>query len=142
YMISKLGMGEYVAALLTISTPHRGTPYADWCLKHLGQKLRGMQLARLLHLDIEGLPDLTTESCARFCDETADHPDVKYYSVSAARARNRMPTFALHSHKVISDAEGENDALVSLRSSTYGTSLGTWDADHWQVINKGLPFPK
>src|ERR1700722_8962303 len=30
YMISKLGMAHHVAALLTVSTPHRGTAYADW----------------------------------------------------------------------------------------------------------------
>ena len=33
YMISKLGMHEKVEALVTISTPHRGSPYADSCQK-------------------------------------------------------------------------------------------------------------
>src|SRR3954470_21097185 len=62
YLISHLGMNDQVAALLTITTPHRGSPYADWCLRNLGKRLRGLQLARLLKLDINALPDLTTES--------------------------------------------------------------------------------
>ena len=32
YMISRLGMDDRVTALVTITTPHRGSPYADWCL--------------------------------------------------------------------------------------------------------------
>src|SRR6187399_128561 len=39
YMIAKLGMHEKVEALVTISTPHRGSPYADWCLKNLGKRM-------------------------------------------------------------------------------------------------------
>src|SRR4051812_21326872 len=35
YMISKLGMEDRVAALITITTPHRGSPYADWCVRNL-----------------------------------------------------------------------------------------------------------
>ncbi|MDB5318689.1 MAG: hypothetical protein JWN40_320, partial [Phycisphaerales bacterium] len=45
-------------------------------------------------------------------------------------------TFVLLSHKVVSEGEGENDVLVSVRSSTWGTHLGTWRADHFHTINK------
>src|SRR5256885_9445421 len=31
YMISRLGMDDRVSALVTITTPHRGSSYADWC---------------------------------------------------------------------------------------------------------------
>src|SRR5262245_4428914 len=39
YMITRLGMSDHVKALLTVSTPHRGTAYADWCVRHIGQRL-------------------------------------------------------------------------------------------------------
>ena len=38
YTISTLGMGEYVASLTTISTPHRGSALADFGNKHLSDK--------------------------------------------------------------------------------------------------------
>lgn len=138
YMLAKLGMEKRVAALVTISTPHRGSPYADWCLKNLGKRLGGLKLMKLLKLDIDALSDLTTTSCARFNDQIHDHPDVKYYSISAARKWHQTQAFLLHSYKIILDREGENDGLVSISSAQWGEHLETWKADHWHVINRRI----
>lgn len=136
YMIAKLGMADRVRALLTVTTPHRGTPYADWCVRNVGQRLGGLQLANFLGLDVQAISDLTTVNMRRFNDEVPDHPDVRYFSVSAARPWHRVPPFALHSYKVIQDAEGDNDGLVSVQSSTWGEHLGVWPADHFHTVNK------
>ena len=56
--------------------------------------------------------------------------------VSAARPWNLVPPFALPSWRVVQDAEGDNDGLVSVKSSTWGTHLGVWPADHWHTINR------
>jgi triacylglycerol lipase len=141
YMISRLGMDDHVGALVTVSTPHRGSPYADWCLKNLGKRLGGLKLATLLRLDVRALRDLTTESCARFNQHVPDSPRVRYFSVSAAREWHRVPPFFLHAQRIISAAEGPNDGLVSVRSATWGQHLGTWPADHLHVINKRI-FPE
>jgi len=138
YMIRRLGMEDRVAALLTISTPHRGSSYADWCLRNLGQRLGGLRLMHGLGLDVQAVNDLTTESCRRFNEEIVDSPRVRYFSVSASRPWHRVPAFALHAFKVIYDAEGDNDSLVSVRSSTWATHLGVWPADHWHTINHRL----
>jgi triacylglycerol lipase len=136
YMISRLGMADRVAALVTLSTPHRGSPYADWCLKNLGMKLGAMKVARMLGLDVQAVADLSTESCNRFNDEVADVPGVRYFSVSAAKPWKRMAPFFIPSWRVISAAEGDNDGMVSLSSARWGEHLATWEADHLQVINK------
>src|SRR5262249_21527275 len=34
YMISRLGMADRVLSLTTIGTPHRGSPFADWGIRH------------------------------------------------------------------------------------------------------------
>ena len=125
YMISKLGMDDRVAALLTITTPHRGSPYADWCLENLGKRLGGLKLMKLLGLDVRALSDLTTENCRRFNRAIKNVPGVQYFSVSAARPWHRVPAFAVHSHHLISAAEGENDCLVSVKSSTWGEHLAS-----------------
>src|SRR5215203_4124203 len=64
YMISRLGMDDRVAALVTITTPHRGSPYADWCLRHLGKRLGGLRLMNMIGWDMRAVSDLTTASCA------------------------------------------------------------------------------
>lgn len=136
YMISKLGMADRVAALLTVTTPHRGTTYADWAIRNVGQRLGGQRILNLLGLDVQAVNDLTTANMRRFNEEVPDEPGVRYFSVSAARPWHRVPPFALHAYKVIYDAEGDNDCLVSVKSSTWGEHLGTWPADHLHTINK------
>src|SRR5262245_33216623 len=35
YMTSRLGMKDRVLTLTTLGTPHRGSPFADWGVRHL-----------------------------------------------------------------------------------------------------------
>ena len=134
-MINKLAMDDRVAALLTITTPHRGSPYADWCLRNLGKRLGGLKLMKFLGLDVRAISDLTIENCRRFNRTIKNVPGVQYFSVSAARPWHRVPPFAMLSHRIITAAEGENDCLVSVKSSTWGEHLGVWPADHFHAVN-------
>src|ERR1019366_9105219 len=45
YAVSRLGLDRHVAAIVTITTPHRGSPFADWVVENLGRRMRGIQLA-------------------------------------------------------------------------------------------------
>jgi triacylglycerol lipase len=136
YMISRLGMEKRVRALLTISTPHRGSSFADWVMLHLGQRLRVAQLVASLGLNWRAVFDLTCQECQRFDEQVPDSPTVRYFSVSAAQPPRLMPKFLLLSHRIIAAAEGDNDGLVSVASSTWKTHLGTWPADHFHLINR------
>jgi triacylglycerol lipase len=134
-MISKLDMASRVSALATVTCPHRGSPYADWCLKTINLRRRAIQLLTLAGMDVSGFTDLTTERCAEFNERVIDSPEVKYFSVSAARPIQYMPPWGIHSYKIIQAVDGDNDGLVSVKSSTWGEHLGTWPADHWHTIN-------
>lgn len=136
YMITRLGMADRVAALLTVTSPHRGSPLADWCLKHLADRLGAYKFLNFLGLDVQGAVDVTTQGCARFNDEVPDAPNVKYFSVSAARPWQKIAPFALPAWRIIYDVEGDNDSLVSVKSSIWGKHLGVWPADHFHTINK------
>jgi triacylglycerol lipase len=136
YAVAKLGLAEHVAAIVTISCPHRGSPFADWVVKNLGHRLRGIQLVKFLGIDLRAINDVTTRRCAKFNERIPDVPGVKYFSISAAQPRSSIAPFALLSHRIISETEGDNDGLVSIKSSTWGEHLGTWSADHWQTINR------
>jgi len=135
YMINKLGMEDRVAALLTVTTPHRGSPVADFTVLHLG-RLGVLKLLGSAGVDVQCANDLTTRSCRKFNELIPDSPKVKYFSVSAARPWHLIPPFALASYKIVYDAEGDNDGLVSVKSSTWGTHLGVWPADHWHTLNR------
>jgi triacylglycerol lipase len=136
HMITHLGMADRVAALVTVSTPHRGSPYAEWSLKHVANRIGLLQLMNSLKIDSGGFADLTTERCARFNEVTPDVAGVKYYSISASRPWTKVPPWAIHSWRVVYAAEGANDGLVSVASATWGEHLETWAADHWHTINK------
>jgi triacylglycerol lipase len=136
YMISCLGMEHRVAALATISCPHHGSSYADWCIRHLGQRLGGLQLMHFMGLDVQAVSDVTTQSCRRFNEHVLDSPLVRYFSVSGSRPWHRVPAFMLHAYHTIYEAEGDNDSLISVKSSIWGKHLGVWPADHFHQINK------
>jgi triacylglycerol lipase len=136
HMIAHLGMADRVRALVTISAPHRGSSYADWCLKHVGHRLGGIRLAKMLNLDIDALEDLTLDGCARFNERTPNVGTVKYFSISASRPWYQVPPWAMHAWRVINAVEGANDGLVSVKSAQWGAHLETWAADHWHTINK------
>src|SRR5688500_12335242 len=135
YMISKLGMDDKVAAVVTVSTPHRGSPYADWCMRHL-TRFKTLQLFNAMGLDVGAAADLTTVACAKFNEQTPDVTGVKYYSVSAARPFWSVTPLLYQPYRVVYEAEGENDGLVSVRSAKWGEHLETWAADHWHLLNR------
>ena len=142
YAVAKLGLAEHVAAVVTVSCPHHGSPFADWIVKNLGQRLRGIQLVKFLGLDLRAIDDVTTSRCAEFNQRVRDVGGVKYFSVSAACDRSDIAPFALLSHRIIYNAEGDNDGLVSVKSSIWGQHLGVWPADHWQTINRRYRFER
>ena len=136
HMITHLGMADRVAALVTISCPHRGSPYADWTYKNVAHRMGLLRLMKSLKIDSGAFGDLTTERCARFNEVTPDMPGVRYYSISASRHWTKVPPWAIHSWRVVNAAEGPNDGLVSIQSAMWGEHLETWSADHWHTINR------
>jgi triacylglycerol lipase len=135
YMLWRLDAAEHIDALVTISTPHRGSPYADWCTENLGKKLRGFEIFRRFGWDTEAIADLTTERCARFNEKIQNAPGVRYFSISTSRSIRQMPAWSLHSWTLVHRAEGANDGLVSVQSAKWGKHLETWPVDHWHAIN-------
>jgi triacylglycerol lipase len=91
-----------------------------------------------LGIDVQAISDLTTESCARFNQKIDDAPGVNYFSIAGSRPWHRIPAFLLHSFRMIHEAEGANDGLVSVTSANWGRYLGAWPADHLHAINRRL----
>jgi triacylglycerol lipase len=140
YMISRLGMDRHIAALLTIATPHRGSPFADFCLGNPAAQRLALPLFDLLGIDLHGGADLTTSAMAAFNEQTADSPDVRYFSITTACPTDRIPLLLQLSHQIIREREGDNDGMVSTQSSRWGEHLETWPVHHLHAVNRRFPI--
>lgn len=142
YMISCLQHpGVDVKSLVTVATPHHGSPFADYMLELIGPRY----LPRLYKLwerttgwEPSAFAQLTTTYMTEeFNSRTPDDPAVRYFSYGAM-VKDRPPLLSPFrlSHRVIEEVEGPNDGLVSVESSKWGVYKGTLlGVNHLDLIN-------
>jgi triacylglycerol lipase len=134
YAITKMGVADKVASLVTIGTPHHGTPLAE--LGQIGPALTARALVKRLGLPSDSLDWLTPGQMATFNVEIADAPNVVYASVvcrAGQGLRSRNPLL-IASHAYIKTRAGTNDGLVPAWSQRWGRMLCEIQADHWAQI--------
>ena len=134
YALAHLGLARRVRSLVTIGTPHRGTPIADLATRgplHWARKLLGA-----VGLPMEAVEWLSTESLARFNREVPDVPGVRYACVvGGLRARRpRIPLPLVPVHAYLRRIAGANDGLVPMSSQYWGETLAEIEADHWAQV--------
>lgn len=137
YMVSRLDMQERVLSLTTIGTPHRGTAFADWTLRHFGRTSK--PLLNFLGVPTDAWDDLTTENCSRLNEITPDVPGVRYYSVAGACPLDLLSPLWRPAGELVAEREGANDGVVSIESAKYGEGCEVWDADHMNLVNRPNP---
>ena len=130
YAISQLGLAPRVASLITIGTPHHGTPLAD-----AGHALFG-KITRLLRriIDLSAFGDLTTEGMRRFNAAVPDMDGVAYASVVGKSGRLATNPLLWPSHLYLAEMAGPNDGVVPTSSQAHGEVVRQIDADHWAQI--------
>ena len=131
YAISKLGLSARVRSLVTIGTPHRGTPIADVAASMVLRKL-----IRALGMPLHALDWLSTASLARFNDDVVDAPGVRYACVvGGMRATNPViPLPLVPVHAYLRRVAGDNDGLVPIASQFWGETIAEIEADHFAQI--------
>jgi triacylglycerol lipase len=142
-----------IRSLTTISTPHRGSPIADLVDDPLELRpfphLRFSSASHLLEpaiaavgISLNGLRDLTTQSCLSFTRAYPDNSQVAYFSV-AGTGRPAFPytaaAFSLF-HYYISALTGDsNDGLVTVSSAKWGSfDPAPWPGDHAEETGYNL----
>jgi triacylglycerol lipase len=152
YMISKLGMADWVLSLTTISTPHHGSPLADIVVARTNPALT--EIMEHLGINTKAAFDLTTGASRQFNENVPDSPGITYFSI-AGRFEPRRIFGKPHgpwglTHDIVTKTEGSNDAIVSVQSATFverpesWTALEAWEANHFRIINWGteiVPTP-
>ena len=142
YMISQLQpAGVNVKSLITVASPHHGSPFADYLFDVIGPeylpRLYGLW-ERTTGWEPSAFAQLTTKYMTEeFNPRTPDDPTVRYFSYGAM-VKDKPPLLSpfRHSHGVIEKVEGPNDGLVSVESSKWGTYKGTLlGVNHLDLIN-------
>ena len=148
YLITELGLHEHVAALVTVSTPHRGTAIADsvlnqpdlvrdW-LANVADYIGARALKDSPSDVLRAVSELTPEHMqSTFNPDVPDHPAVRYWSYAGKAGRGTdvpLDPFFYVLNSIVYKQEGVNDGYVSVDSAKWGTFLGTIDADHARQI--------
>ncbi len=130
WALAREGISDRVAALLTIGTPHRGSPIADLlAVRPLDRARRAMHR---FGLSSEALDWLTTRRLEMFNAEVGDVASVRYASVIVATAnRARVHPLLRAPHAYLARKHGPSDGLVPRSSQLWGEILGEEEADHW-----------
>jgi triacylglycerol lipase len=140
FAISKLGLHRRVAGLVTIGTPHRGTPVADKSAGVLGANYGMPWLLSRVGLDVGALYDLTTARMAAFNANVRDVRGVDYACFLASVSREKLNPLLWPLQAFVSQVAGPNDGLVPESSQRWGEVLGHVQADHWAQIGWSSRF--
>ncbi|HEU4409358.1 MAG TPA: hypothetical protein VFS43_29130 [Polyangiaceae bacterium] len=140
YAIAHLGLAERVPVLVTVATPHHGTPLADLLTRRPARVAR--KLAAKLGVRSEAVECVTTERMARFNDEVPDAPGVTYACVPCGR---RARPGAIHpllrpTYRYLRHVAGPNDGIVPVSSQIWGTVVEEIEADHWAQVGWSTRF--
>jgi len=131
YLISSLGMGDQVASLTTVCTPHRGSYLADWFLANYRQRVPLLLALEAFGFNVDGFKDCRPAVCRMFNEQNPDYPKVRYFSYGGDVPQSRLSPFLRRAWNVLTPVEGPNDGMVSVASARWGEYLGSIHADHF-----------
>ena len=140
YAIARLGLADRVASLVTIGTPHRGTPLADLGTHVLGETLGLRRALGACGVDVGAFYDLTTARMAAFNARVHDARSVWYASVVGWAPLRRTHPLLWPAHRYLARASGPSDGVVPLASQAWGEVIAEVEADHWAQIGWSWAF--
>ncbi|HEY0989668.1 MAG TPA: alpha/beta fold hydrolase [Kofleriaceae bacterium] len=133
YALTHLGLAGRVRSLVTVGTPHRGTPLADLALR--GPLDWARRIVRALGVPMEALEWLGTEALAEFNAKVVDAPGVRYACVvGGMRDEGNVPLALVPAPAYQRRVAGPNDGLVPISSQYWGETLAEIEADHFAQI--------
>ncbi|MEI6603402.1 MAG: alpha/beta fold hydrolase, partial [Clostridia bacterium] len=133
YVITVLGMADYVASLTLIGVPNRGTQLVDLLFKVPDRPLRFFsRLIDKLYRKIgDRRPDFytssyqfTTFNAAKFNETVHDAPGVYYQSYASEMRSLFSDSLLWLSFLILKKKEGNNDGLTSTESAKWGDFRG------------------
>lgn len=141
YALAHLGLAGRVRSLVTVGTPHRGTPLAD--LATDGPLAIARRAIAALGVPLDALDWLSPSALDKFNVDVVDAPGVRYACVVGGIRHDTTPiALAIApAHAYLRKVAGANDGLVPIASQFWGETLAEIEADHfaqigWQLTTK------
>ncbi|HYE96169.1 MAG TPA: alpha/beta fold hydrolase [Rubricoccaceae bacterium] len=147
YLAGTLGEAPRIASIVTVATPHRGTPLARYVLDR-PERLRSVAVAVMEmagkaayeeppHV-LDALAELTPEHVQETFNPAHPMPEGVYCASWAARAGRDTPN-AIYpplvvQNRILYRLGGVNDGFVVTEDARWGEDLGTAEADHARLI--------
>jgi pimeloyl-ACP methyl ester carboxylesterase len=124
-----------VRSLVTIGTPHRGTPLADWVIKEKTSKSALYWTLKIFaQYDLADLPfagEMTESFLKRFEDKFKNDPSVQYASAVGSCESDCHWAFKLLKFVSGIDLLGDQgDGIIPASSQAFGEDLGHYNLDH------------
>ena len=146
YVISALGMSEYVASLTTMNTPHRGCRFIDKACK-LPEGLFRL-ISRVVNSIFRRLGDknpdfystihqFATPASEEFNRCVPDMPGIYYQSYASKMKHMGSDSLLSLPYLMIRPLEGDNDGLVSVSSAMWGNYRGALQNKNRRGISHG-----
>lgn len=145
-MISTMGMGDSIASVTTIATPHHGSPTIDWLLAHFDPIIRMgstvMDGIRLCCGDFDPqtylvIRELSTGYMQDFNQRNLDDPRVYYQSFAFLMKRPLSDPLMSIPNAIVSCFEGKNDGMVSLKNARWTNFRGIYSG----TSQRGISHP-
>lgn len=137
-------VGDRVAGLATIGTPHRGSPVADAIINRTGPLVDRLPSWLADAFRGTALRDLTTPVATAAMEATRDAPGVRYVDVAGDASRGSTTLALFHVAAAVGGIAGEvNDGVVTRSSALVPghRHLPDWPVDHAGEIGWGYEFP-
>lgn len=146
YTISSLGMGDRVASLTTMNTPHHGVRFADTATK-LKEPVY-LKLAAVVNFLFGVVGDKTpdfmastmafrTELAREFNRANPDHAGVFYQSYTSVMSSAGSHRVLSVPYRVIKALGDENDGLVTVDSAKWGEFRGVFRSTSRRGVSHG-----
>jgi len=140
------GVRDRIATLVTIGTPHKGSPVADAIVNRTSPLFAHIPafIIEQLHHNVGALHDLTTGFGSHFDQTTPDIPGVRYLEIAGDASRGGHELFLFQLAAIIGKLNGEiNDGVVT-RSSALREGhehLDDWPVDHAGEVGWSFETP-
>jgi triacylglycerol lipase len=140
YALAKLGLASKVRSLVTIGTPHHGTPLANWGSS--GPLGVARKAIRLIGIPLHAVDWLTPAALEKFNADVPNVPGVRYACVVGGLKQTSpaLPIVAIHAY--LRRVAGPNDGVVPNSSQYWGETLAEIEADHFEQVGWRLTMTR